>query len=37
VPAIVLSEHVFAGEDALERAAEHMRSEPLDHPTVRVS
>jgi 2-hydroxychromene-2-carboxylate isomerase len=33
VPAIVLGEHVFVGEDALERAAEHMRSEPLNHPT----
>jgi 2-hydroxychromene-2-carboxylate isomerase len=31
-PAIVVGGHVFGGEDALERAAEHMRNEPSDHP-----
>ncbi len=33
VPAIVVDERVFTGKDALERAAEHMRVEPVDLST----
>jgi 2-hydroxychromene-2-carboxylate isomerase len=32
VPAILVGTHVFAGEDALERAAERIRIEAIDHP-----
>lgn len=31
VPAVVVGERVFVGEDALERAAEHMRGEDGEH------
>jgi 2-hydroxychromene-2-carboxylate isomerase len=33
VPAVVVDERAFVGEDALERAAEHMRGEDADGPT----
>jgi 2-hydroxychromene-2-carboxylate isomerase len=33
VPTVLVDGNVFAGERALERAAEHMRNEPLDRPT----